>query len=144
MSYVILGGKRIYTTSMSQQDYSSLVSQSVDVASTMSFEMSAAMGSSQQVKAGLVKGAAAVASKFGGPQAAAIGGMVDVALGGVDDEEVLFGASVEADSKYSLSQFASSKDQAEQAMKISNVKTTNKEVSTEHVPIFIFHTSALN
>ncbi len=69
----MLGGKKILTTAMSQFDYSSLVSESVDVERTMSFEMSSAIGASAQVKAGLVKSAAALASKFGGPQGAAIG-----------------------------------------------------------------------
>ena len=57
---------------MSQSDYSSLVSQSVDVESTLSYEMSSAISASASVKAGLVKAAASAASKFGGPKVCTI------------------------------------------------------------------------
>jgi len=134
VTYLVLGGKRINSMSMSQQDYSSLVSQSVDVESTMSFEMSAAMGASQQVKAGLVKQAASLATQFGGAQAAMVGSVVSVGLEGVDDDTVLFERSIDLESKYSLGQFAKSKTQAENALEISQTKTTNQEYTIGGLP----------
>jgi hypothetical protein len=104
--YVVLGGKRIETTSMSEQDYSSLVSDSVSVASSMSFEMSAAMGASAKVKAGMVKNAAALLSKAG-PKGAAIGSVVNVALAGADDDDVVLGGEYNEKSSSSLAHFAS-------------------------------------
>mmetsp|Transcript_16541 Transcript_16541/g.35732 ORF Transcript_16541/g.35732 Transcript_16541/m.35732 type:complete len:117 (-) Transcript_16541:398-748(-) len=112
---------------MSQQDYSSLVTQSVDVASTMPFEMSAAVSASAGVKAGLVKGAASLASSFGGPKGAAIGSIVNLGLEGVDNDELLFGGKVSSNSAYSLGQFASNMKQAEDALKISELKLTKEE-----------------
>ena len=125
----MLGGKRIHSTSMSQQDYTSLVSQSVDVARTMSFEMSSAVGASAGVKAGLVKAAANLATKFGGPKGAAIGSVVNVALEDVNNDKQLFGVSASKKSDYSIGQFASSLEQAEAAEKISEKKLTNQEVT---------------
>jgi len=126
--YVVLGGKRIYSTSMSSSDYSSLSSQSVDISSSMTYEMQAAMGASASVNAGLVKGAAKLASTLG-PQAAAIGSVVNVALENVDDDEVLFGVDANVASSFNLGMFASSKQQAEDAIKISQKKVEKSEVN---------------
>eukprot|EP00957_Ditylum_brightwellii_P015675 1182665-Ditylum_brightwellii.AAC.1 len=81
--------------------------------------MSAAVGASASVKAGLVKAAASAASKLAGPKGAAIGSVVNVALEGVDDDTELFGFGVDTASSYSTSMFASSKQQADAAQKIS-------------------------
>jgi len=126
--HVVLGGKRIYSTSMSSSDYSSLSSQSVDISSSMSFEMQAAMGSSAKAKAGLVKGAAKLASTMGG-KAAAIGSIVDVVTEDTDNDTVLFGADASVASSYSLGMFASSKQQAEDSIKISQKKLEKSEVN---------------
>jgi len=53
---------------MSQSDYSSLISKSVDVQSTMSYEMSSAISASAGVKVGLAKAAGSAASALGGPK----------------------------------------------------------------------------
>uniref|UniRef100_A0A7S4T2A7 Uncharacterized protein n=1 Tax=Ditylum brightwellii TaxID=49249 RepID=A0A7S4T2A7_9STRA len=52
---LVLGGKRITTTQMNAQDYAGLVLEEVDVAQTMSFEMTSAMGATASANAGLVK-----------------------------------------------------------------------------------------
>ena len=120
---------------MSQQDYSSLVSQSVDVKSTMSYEMSAAMSSSQGVKVGAVKALGESLSgslgAFDDPRAkaagASIGAITSVVTGGKDESAPLFGEDVTENSSSSLSQFARNRKEAEDALKISKTKKVTKE-----------------
>ena len=133
--YLILGGKRIYSTSMTQEDYSSLVSESVDVESTMSFEMSVAVSASSQTKADLVQGSASAASVKSSPQAETVGSIVNTGTcDAAEKKDPLFGASASASADTSLGQFASSKEQAESALKISNKKLTKREDTVGGLP----------
>ena len=86
--YLILGGKRIYSTSMTQEDYSSLVSESVDVESTMSFEMSVAVSASSQTKAGLVIGTPSAASVKSSPQSKTVGSIVNTGSCDADKKKI--------------------------------------------------------
>ncbi|KAL7547477.1 hypothetical protein ACHAWF_010770 [Thalassiosira exigua] len=125
--YLVLGGKRIHATSMVQSDYSDLVSQDVDVSSTMTFEMSAAMSASVNVRAGLVKGLANAL----GPE---VGSIVNVALKSTDDKTSIFGASFNENTDSSTSNFASRKEQASDAFKISQKKLTHEEYTIGGLP----------
>ena len=130
VKHLTLGGKKIYTTSMTSRTYSELKADDVDVESTMDFEMSAAMSASMQVTAGQAKAAATLAgTALGGPAGAMIGSVVDVVSGGKDDNDVLWGADVSSDSKFNIGMHAKTKKQAEDAYKMSNKKTEITEIN---------------
>lgn len=105
--------------SMSQQDYSDLISQSVDVASTMTFEMTSSVSKSLSITAGMAKGAANLATKYGGPKAKAAGAIVNVALSNVGNETVLGSFSSSSSKREFLREFARNSNQADSAAKIS-------------------------
>ncbi len=132
---LVLGGKRIYSNSMTSQDYASLISDSVDVSSTMDFEVSAAMGASMAVKASHVKAAAKAATLLGGPTTAAIGNVAVEVMGDtIADDEVFFGADYNQASSFSMSNFASNSRQAEALQKMSSKKVTSSEVNVGGSP----------
>jgi hypothetical protein len=126
---VVLGGKRIHTSTMSSRDFSQLTREQVDVASSLSFEMQSAMGASLNVKAGMVKGVASLA----GPKGAMVSNFIDVATGGDDDASIL-GASINDESSFSLTAFSKSSQQAEAVQKIRQKNVVTSEVNIGGLP----------
>ena len=96
--------------------------------------MSKAMSMTSAIKVGAVKAVGELASSLGGlagPKGAAVGAavgaVVKVATGGKDDNDSFFPGDAKESSKTSLSNFARSEDQAKDAFKISQMKTTTRE-----------------
>lgn len=132
----------MYTSKISQQDYSSLISKGVDVKSTMSFEMTAGMKASAGITAGMAKAAASVAQKFGGVKGKAVGSVVNVALENTDNDSILVGGEVEASKSRTLESFARSSAQASSAFKINQKEVKISEFTIGGVSvasmIFVF------
>lgn len=126
---VVLGGKRIHTSTMSSRDFSQLTREQVDVANSLSFEMQSAMGASLNVKAGMVKAIASLA----GPKGALVSNFIDVATGGDDDASIL-GASINDERSFSLTAFSKSSQQAESVQKIRQKNVVTSEVNVGGLP----------
>lgn len=119
---VVLGGKRIYSTSMSSKDYSSLVRDSVDVESTMSFEVS-----------GGISGSAASRGMLGGDDKCCDSDSKNSA-DEKEEENGLFSFNANADSKYNIARYARNKRQAEAALKISEKDIETSETTIGGLP----------
>ena len=128
MKKVVLGAKRILSTSMTSRDVAKLVQEKVDVASTLSVDVQAAFGQAQYQYVN-----DALSSANAGNAAVVNTNNVDVSsIADILSEGDSPGSGVIASVKYD--QFASSSLQAENASKISQKTTVTSEINIGGLP----------
>lgn len=123
---LVLGGKRILSTTMTSSDYSQLVKSQVDVAATLSFDMQFALGSPEYVQKAMSDGECCPSTNFD------IGEQVDSLIDALYEETGVPSGGVSG--RVSLEAFASSSVQAESAVNISKKKISTSEVNVGGKP----------
>lgn len=131
LTKVVLGGKRIVRTEMSSTDFSQLVSEDVEVAETLSFEVASGLAKSEVANLAAVKGAlSSIANMVGGatgPKGAAVASVVDVVVEAVPDEA---GSTESTETETNFSEkFSKNKKQAENAEKIRSKQLFTSEIT---------------